>query len=235
MRYIEKGHEPAAQRAQREIPGATYAAIEAVRVALAKEQGYVCAFCMRKLDLTARDEHGQPRTKIAHLLSRHPKNANPVIQEERRLLGMDYRNMVLTCDGRAGDAVHCDEQQGNTDITVPLFDRAEMEHIAFTPRGEVRHPRFQGQIGLSDAQPGQLNLNTAALVDRRRERWLAVATTLQQQGRWKAGELEKLTQVWNNKDKHEQLREDCQCVTYFLRQKLAQLRSQPKLPSRRDK
>lgn len=232
MRYINKGHEPAAQRAQRETPGASYAALEEVRTALAKEQGYICAFCMRKLDLAARDKHGQPRTKIAHLLARHPEHADAIVQEERRLLGMTYRNMVLACEGREGDVTHCDEQQENSDVTIPLLDPIEMARVTFSPRGEVHHPRFQDEIGYNAARPGLLNLNAPALVDRRRDRWLTVATTLQQQGRWKAGELEKLIQSWNMKDRTDHLREDCQYVIYFLQKKLHQLRS-PKGPTRR--
>ena len=237
MRYIPKGHEPALLREKRETPGATYAAFDELRNALAEEQGFICAFCTRKLDLTARDERGEPLTKIAHLLSRHPPRASPRLAEERRILGMTYRNMVLACDGFTvtGMVKHCDEQQGNADITIPLFDRTVMERVTFSSAGQVRHPTYQDQIGYDDQDKGLLNLNATALVERRRTRWLTVATTLQKQGLWKEGELTKQVQVWTNKDTKGHLREDCQCVAFFLQEKLRLLEAQTKKPFKKTK
>lgn len=223
MRYIHKGHEPADLTRQRATPGASYAAFEDLRIALAEEQGYICAFCMRKLDLTARDEHGERMVVVAHLLSRHPVSTDAVLREQRRVLGMSYRNLVLACNGKTGgDTIHCDKQQVNADVTIPLFDQAEMARVTFSAGGQVRHPKFQDQMGYDDTRPGLLNLNAKALVARRRQRWFAFAETLNKLGRWKKGELEKQLHIWNSKDASGHLREDCQCVVYLLQEKLRQ-------------
>ena len=236
MRYIPKDHEPAAQRAQRETPGATYAPLETVRIALAKEQGYLCAFCMRELDLDAYDKHGQRQTKIAHLLARHPKNATAAQQEERRLLGMSYRNMVLACDGgQSSDTVHCDAQQANSDVTIPLFDQIEMARVTFGSRGQVHHPRFQDQIGHDATRPGLLNLNAPSLMARRYNRWYTIASDLNKKGLWKPGELQKQLEMWDGRDKNGHLREDCQCVVYFLLKSLKLLESSSKSAPKKSK
>lgn len=226
MRYIEKGHEPAELTRQRTTPGAVYAAFEDLRIALAQEQGYICAFCMRRLDLDGHDEKGERLVVIAHLRSRHPPGGDATLREERRIMGMTYRNLVLTCNGKTGgDTVHCDKHQKNADITIPLFDRAAMAHVTFSNGGQVRLANYQDQVGRDDKHPGLLNLNAAALVSRRRQRWFTVADTLNKLGRWKEGELERQVQIWANKDSTGQLREDCECVVYLLRDKLRLLRS----------
>lgn len=230
MRYIEKGHVPASLTAQRKTPGASYTASDELRDALAHEQGYICAFCMRKLDLSAKKgKDGRPKTIIAHLLSRHPQDTHSDSQKEkRRILGMTYRNLVLACDGHTGDIKHCDQYQGNADVTIPLFDRTVMNQITFSTGGQVIHPVYQNQIGSDDNSGGLLNLNASVLTARRRERWLTVATLLRQQGRWTEGELEKELESWSKKDAEGLLKEDCQCISFFLQQKLRILRQQPK-------
>lgn len=237
MRYISKGREPAQLLAQRKTPGATYSAFDDLRESLAREQGFICAFCMRKLDLSVKKgKEGRPTTIIAHLLSRHPEDAHsPAEKEKRRILGMTYRNLVLACDGHSGDIVHCDQQQGNADITIPLFDRTVMSKITFSSGGQVLHPIYQEQIGQNNEEPGLLNLNASVLIDRRRERWLAVATLLRQQNRWTEGELEKELESWSKKDSKGLLKEDCQCVSFFLEQKLRIIRQQPKAIPKKQK
>jgi hypothetical protein len=146
---------------------------------------------------------------------------------------MTYRNLVLACNGKTGDTVHCDKHQVNADITIPLFDRAAMARVTFSNGGRIGLASHQDEVGDDDARPGLLNLNAAALVSRRRQRWFAVADTLNKQGRWKESELEKQVQTWANKDSKGYLREDCECVVYLLRDKLRLLRSQPKVSARR--
>ncbi len=186
MRYIQKGNEPQELRDHRNTLGSRYAASLALRVALAREQGFLCAFCMRRLDFDpAKNE--QHTTKIAHLSARSWKEGTPADQARRRLLEQNYHNMVLACNGFSGTVAHCDEYQGNRDITLPLFDRAEMARIQFSSSGRISHPNrdYDKQINNEDKEyvaemaaqgqrPGFLNLNADALVARRRQRWTSL-------------------------------------------------------------
>ena len=107
---INKGPEPPEWTSRRKTPGVSaYESIPELKDALLKEQGYICAFCMRKIPVQDRGE--RETAKNAHLLSRqnHP---------DRQL---DFNNMVASCPGYFGGISHCDKSQESNDITLPLF------------------------------------------------------------------------------------------------------------------
>ena len=68
-----------------------------LRDSLLKEQGYLCAYCMSKID----DQH----TKIEHYEPRNNKNE------------LDYKNLLAVCGGNSGGNdekhQHCDTKKGN--------------------------------------------------------------------------------------------------------------------------
>ncbi|MDM8338404.1 hypothetical protein [Mediterranea massiliensis] len=110
MRKIEKQSEPREWTAHRLTPGAKYEAKPELREALLKEQGYLCAYCMRRIPI--RDTNSNETTRIDHILSRrnHPE------------LQLNYSNMVVCCPGAITSDFHCDKQKGENDITFNLFE-----------------------------------------------------------------------------------------------------------------
>lgn len=88
MIKIEKTHDPASWTARRLTPGAKYEATDDLRNALLKDQGYICAYCMRRIPV--KDSGTDETTRIEHLI---PQSA--LSQAE----AMDYANMVICCPG----------------------------------------------------------------------------------------------------------------------------------------
>jgi len=89
-----------------------------VRAALAREQCWLCAFCMRRVDDQAADERG-PTMKIAH--------RTPVAVDASQAL--TWKNLLGSCDGgqRSGGGSSCDLAQENSAISV---DPTETTHVA---------------------------------------------------------------------------------------------------------
>ena len=87
MRKVDKRPEPKEWVEYRQTPGAKYEAISELRSSLLEEQGYVCAYCMRRIPV--KDRNSNETSRIEHVLSRekHP---------DREL---DYHNMVICCPG----------------------------------------------------------------------------------------------------------------------------------------
>ena len=101
MKKIAKSKEPKEWTKYRLTPGVKYSPIPELREALLKEQGYLCAYCMRRIP--TKDSNSDETSRIEHVKSRknHPE------------LQLDYSNMVICCPGAIGDGVsfHCDKSR----------------------------------------------------------------------------------------------------------------------------
>lgn len=97
MILITKNKEPKAWTAHRMTPGATYEAKSELRTSLLKEQGYICAYCMRRIPI--HDANSTETSRIEHIKCR----------ERYKDLEMDYDNMVICCPGSINDDFHCDK------------------------------------------------------------------------------------------------------------------------------
>ena len=104
MIKIAKGKEPKEWTEYRNTPGVDYQSIPELVESLLKEQGYICAYCMRRIPhrdkLYKKDGIKYVLTdeahRIEHVLSRdnHPDKK------------LDYNNMVVCCPGHIGDEDH---------------------------------------------------------------------------------------------------------------------------------
>ena len=93
--------------------------------ALIKEQGFLCAYCMRKITLSdAHVEHYVPQ-------STEGKGDNP--------LSVDYHNLLAVCDGFAGNAAGqtCDRARGNKPLRVDPLRRETLESIRYRRDGVI--------------------------------------------------------------------------------------------------
>ena len=59
---------------------------EKLRTSLLEEQGYICAYCMKKL------EDDFSKVKIEHYIARNEENQ------------LDYNNLLAVCKGNEGEA-----------------------------------------------------------------------------------------------------------------------------------
>ncbi|KAA6337781.1 hypothetical protein EZS27_014164 [termite gut metagenome] len=110
MKKIDKGAEPQEWEEYRNTPGATYQSIPPLREALFREQGYICAYCMRRIP--CKDTNSNEDIRIDHIKCR----------EKYPNLQLDYRNMVICCPGAINNDFHCDKKKGASDISFTPFD-----------------------------------------------------------------------------------------------------------------
>lgn len=158
MILIKKGTEPRELLEFRSKPGATFDDFknpgkEKLRISLLEEQGYICAYCMKKI-------HNDTFTKIEHYQKRNSTN---------QLL---YTNLLAVCDGNEHHKgkyrkcdLTCDSFKGDAILTI---DPCKILHI-----NSIRYDFVSGKISSIVPQYDNdlihvLNLNNPRLLDNRK-------------------------------------------------------------------
>lgn len=146
-----------------------------VRADLAREQGWLCAFCMLRVDpeAVAAPSEGarpEPTLKIAH--------RTPVDVDSRQALS--WRNLLGSCDGgqrSGGRRKSCDLAQGPRALTVDPTDAGSCTRLRYERRGS-RTGQFitseDGELKLDVEQT--LALNSGDLPELREQAWKAFCT-----------------------------------------------------------
>jgi uncharacterized protein (TIGR02646 family) len=127
-----------------------------LRLSLLKEQGYICAYCMRRL------ENNPLRTKIEHWKTREDYNAESDFEGT-----LDYNNLLAVCDGKTFDFLHCDSKraQENPKLTVNPIDKLLIAQITYLKNGKIESLNEAIQKDLEE----HLNLNCQILQDNRKK------------------------------------------------------------------
>lgn len=208
MRRIIKAGEPAALQRYRRTAGEPGPGFDgmprgvkvALRDALLSEQGWLCCYCMRRVD-----ESG---LRIEHHASQreHP---------ERRL---DYRNLFAACSGDLGGEPHCDVSKGSTPVEVdPLTVQAEW----FGYGTDGRMATTRGDLA---ADLVTLGLNTRGLVSARRRALQQFLRTVAGRGKsgrsWSKKRLEQaLARVLATRGDG-RLTPFCEALAYWVRRRI---------------
>ncbi|MFY7937699.1 MAG: retron system putative HNH endonuclease [Flavobacterium sp.] len=134
------------------LAGVHYYSKKELREALNAQQGYLCAYCMARVDDThkTRIEHSQTRNRAPELT-------------------FTYTNLLTVCNGEdekpAGiDKLHCDNSRGNQILLVSPFDGNCETHFRFDAAGQVHHMSNEGEDTIKI-----LNLNIRKLKHLRNE------------------------------------------------------------------
>ena len=207
MRKINKNRESREWTEYRLTPGVDYEAIPELRSSLLEEQGYICAYCMRRIP--HKDENSTETSRIDHILSRdlHPN------------LKLSYNNMVICCPGAINNDFHCDKLKANNDITFNLFDDIFMKTLSYSSKdGEIKCSVTQYE----DEINRMLNLNNPLL---KRNRQLTLAAIIIELGKkqWKASEIRKLLICWDTKDTEGKYKPYNGIIIWYLNKKLKQI------------
>lgn len=116
MIEIKKGKEPNKLLRYRQQDGASYEQMDKdvkdeLLDKLLKEQGHICAYCMKKIPESRELPIGVAPVTIEHWLPRHPENSEDKGQD------LNYRNMFAVCSGNRGcgcrERMTCDAHRGN--------------------------------------------------------------------------------------------------------------------------
>lgn len=220
MILIRKNSEPKEWQEYRCTPGIDYQSIPALVDSLLEEQGYICAYCMRRIPCKDRlyKKDGITFTltdedhRVEHILSREN-------HEDKKLV---YSNMVICCPGHIGDEEHCDRLKGSNDITFSPLDRNFIATLSYKTDGGIVSSNKQYDKEINDI----LNLNTKLLKENRKNTWEAVKKELiaQNGGKpWNKAILSKYVEKYSSLNKQSKKIPYCGVVLFFLQKKLKQL------------
>lgn len=216
MMYIKKGQEPLSLTEYRQQPYATYEGYDKkdeLREALLRDQGYLCAYCMRRITNENRDamkiEHWKPQSSMDS-------------EKEK----MDFQIMLGVCDGCGGNQDNittCDEHRHNRELKVNPLRQDMMETISYTRDGRIHSTDPAIDRDLNTV----LNLNCAKAPSRivtNRKNVYAVCIQqlmrLQPQGNWKRSTLDKVLRDWTEKKNGKHI-EYAGVAIYLLKKYLA--------------
>lgn len=204
MRKIVKSAEPVEWTAYRRTPGVGYQAIPELRQSLLEEQGYICAYCMRRIP--HRDNNSSENCRIDHILSRKRHDD----------LKFSYQNMIACCPGAINQEFHCDKLKGENDITFDLSDDSFIHTLSYQSKsGEIKSSNKDYQEEINDL----LNLNHSLIRKNRQQTLQGVITRLGQRT-WKVSDIRKTIENWDNNDNEGRYKPYNGIVLWYLKKKI---------------
>lgn len=207
MKKIVKLPEPREWKEYRNTPNATYKSIPELRDSLYKEQGYICAYCMRRIP--CRDPHSTENHKIEHIQCRNKYG----------IRSLDYSNMIMCCPGNIGGyRLHCDSSKGNQNISFTPFDDCFIDTLSYGFKdGHIKSSNKKYDQDINEI----LNLNNSLLKFNRKTTLEGVLYTLQKKNFSKSC-ITRILKKYESKDKDGKFLEYCGIVIYYLKKRLKQ-------------
>ena len=215
MILINKNQEPKEWTEYCSTPGVTYQSIPELVDALLKEQGYICAYCMRRIPTKDKIE--------GKLTSEDHRIENIKCRENHEYLQLKYNNMLICCPGHIGEDEHCDRKKGNQEISFSPLDSAFINTLTYTSNGIIAssNPVYNEEIN------SILNLNTPFLVLNRKNMLKEVIQhinqTCKQKKNWNKTALKSILVKYQNKHKdgeNQKYYPYCGIVVWFIQKKL---------------
>jgi uncharacterized protein (TIGR02646 family) len=204
MIQINKRSEPVEWTAKKATPGfREYEPIPELRDALLIEQGYICAYCMRRLP--AQDVKVDASSKIEHIKS----------QEDRSDLQLNYTNMAICCPGNLNDEAHCDKLKGGNSVSFNLHTQALQQSIEYGSKdGFIRSTNTTWNNEINEL----LNLNHSMLMANRKEALLGVIEYLNA-ANWTTQAVNNKLNQWRQLNTEGKYYEFCGIIIWFLNKK----------------
>ena len=101
---------------------------DAIRKQLLKEQGHLCAYCMRRI------KHDS--MQIEHYNAQHPIDEPYDVSST-----IDYGNMLGVCQANAGTPFKiqtCEQHRGNTSLTINPLKQSTITEIKYVSNGHIK-------------------------------------------------------------------------------------------------
>lgn len=229
MKYIQKiaENEPRSLVKHRATPGADYNGCnkEDIRTALLMEQGYICAYCMKRIDEEREevgvDSQGNKRylykTNIEHYVPRSVDES----------LSLQFSNMLGVCNGNAGQPRHlhhCDKSRSNKSLTIDPHHSSCETFIQYSTNGEIKSSDSKINKDLNET----LKLNIGELVDNRKRIIDTASKRMQLKYKikpgqsWSKSDLQKEIRFWSER-KENRFEPFCGAAIAYLNNKLSRL------------
>ncbi len=212
MKLINKAKEPNSLTINRKKTNATYDNYpekDDLRIALVKEQGYICCYCMQRI------EPNLEKIKIEH---RKPQTKNQELQ-------LEYQSLLGACMGNEGQPKHlqhCDTSKGDNEITINPTDNIKNceELIKYRKNGQI----YSDDQTINNDLDKILNLNMQKLVNFRRairEEVINKLTNIKgKKSAWDNSKIQKMIEKYQSKDAEGKYKPYCQVVIYFLKKRI---------------
>lgn len=199
-------NEPRSWINYRRTPGVEYQASEDLRNALLREQGYICAYCMRRIP--TKDPDTPEESHIEHIKCIHNHQG----------LQLDYRNMVICCPGNIDGNEHCDRSKHNSNISFDLFDALLQNSISYSFRtGEIKSNNVVWNNEINEI----LNLNNPLQMLNRRDTLDGVIDAIEFNRR-AVQQIRQILLEWSQFDGEGKLHPYCGIIIWFLGRRLRQ-------------
>lgn len=217
MRYIQKGSEPSSLTAYRKNKNAYYDGYpykDDVRACLLRDQGYICGYCMRRIN-------SLESTKIEHVLPQSTlKNDDRAALNYRIMLGVCYGNQKA---GRSKKQLTCDASRGNTDLTVNPFDETSIRQIKYKSDGTIYSDNDEINTDLNVTLNLNCNEADTYLIANRKAVLEACKRKLikeKAKGNWDKKLLEQVLKLYENPDSEGRLIPYSGIAIYYLKKKM---------------
>ncbi|WP_392341099.1 retron system putative HNH endonuclease [uncultured Shewanella sp.] len=172
-----------------------------IRESLLKEQGYLCAYCMRRISIN--------RMKIEHFLC---QKSNPDEQ-------LNYSNLLGCCEGGEGSRPAeqtCDTKKGSKVLTFSPVTLTINTLITYSSSGLIESTHKQFSIELNDV----LNLNKIRLKENRAAAQEGIEELLNSRaGKRSKAELKIMIDKYINVSADGKFKEYYGCIIFYLRKK----------------
>ena len=205
MILIKKGSEPNEWTEYKLTPGVKFYAHPELKDSLLKEQGYLCAYCMARIDEGhMRVEHFKPR-------SHYPDDT------------FTYGNLLACCQGKTQGESHCDTSKGDDEIKLSPLEPSCVNTLSYeSGTGAIKSSNKDYNHDLDT-----LNLNAHIVKRNRRDvlRGVIMALPPAQTKTQRGSEFNSSTRShqlkrWRSVDEEGKRRAYCGIVIYFLEKKL---------------
>jgi len=175
--------------------------LDNLRLKLLDEQGYICCYCMSRIDCNnSKIEHFKPQSKY-------------------RKLQINYSNLFVSCLGNEGhrsNEQHCDTKKGEQELKkIDLLSDIQ-NNITYIKKHNFIEITSSDSAIKEDIET--LNLNINQLKRNRRELYDSVISKLKTKG-FRVSEIKKVLEYYKNRHngKYEPY---CEVIVYFLTKKL---------------
>ena len=218
MKYIIKKHPPKVlQEYIKTTPNASWEGCPCKREwkkSLLEEQGYICAYTMKKIDETD--------MKIEHFLPRNGKNARPD-------LALEYRNTLGVCNGKGVSEKDEYADTRKKDKLLTFIDPRSKDcerKIKYSRKGlvEVDDPILRKELidgTNSEKYLSILNLNYQPLITGRLRAYRGMVRAMgKPEKEWRKIDVEDMIKKYSKRDKEGKHQEYCMFVIYRLKMRL---------------
>lgn len=219
MIKIDKHSEPKAWIEYKNIPGVAFSGIQELKDALLDEQGFICAYCERRIPVKDTASNEDHRIEHWHCRSHYPQEV------------FNYDNLLACCPGQIdGSAPHCDVKKDNTTIEWSPLRQECVDTIAYQHDGTVFSTNDRWNLEINET----LNLNHPLLKRNRRETLLGVIQSISKlkgQGKpWSIKNVRDQLKHWSSRHIDREGRvvfyPYCGIVIYYLKKKEETLQKQ---------